>query len=244
MGVSLSPLCVQNFALISTEFASFHTSTQKLPNQLDLSISIVSNSHLLHEALLLLLQNCWSSDLIDRRATEVVTSPNHFVLIDSGIGHNAVVAQIQEWQSLQPSPLIVVLELKNDSNLILDCIEAGAQGYVLQSASSAEVTQVIEQVYRGGVHCPPEITAKLFDRMRQSKMTQQSKEKPALTRRELEVLCCIAKEYSDRAIATELVIEVRTVKHHVHNILQKLNVKYRRDAAQLAVTNGWLDITS
>jgi len=126
----------------------------------------------------------------------------------------------------------------------LSCIEAGAHGYALQGASSAEVIQVIEQVHRGVAHCSPEVTAKLFARLTQLKTVQQSIEKPALTCRELEVLHYIAKDYSDRGIASALVIEVRTVKHHVHNILRKLNVKHRRDAAQLAINNGWLNLIS
>lgn len=247
--VGLLPVCIQNFAPTSTDPASPYASTQKLPSYLDVYISIVSNSHLLHEALILLLQNYWSMDSSDRNASSSFTStitpsPKHLVLLDSGIGHNTVVSQIQKWRSLQLSPCIVVLQLKNDSNLIFDYIEAGAQGYVLESASSTEVIKVIEQVYRGGVHCSPEITSQLFDRLTQSKANRTSVEKSALTQRELEVLCCIAKEYSNHDIATELIIEVRTVKHHVHNILRKLNVKYRRDAAQLAIDSGWLNLTS
>ncbi|PZV10622.1 MAG: hypothetical protein DCF22_16185 [Leptolyngbya sp.] len=248
--VSLPPLCVQNSVPISTKPALTHASTQKLFNQSALCISIVSHSHLLREALILLLQNHWSIDVATSTAdnvgivSAVTNSSNHLVLLDSGIGHNAVVARIQELRSLQISPLLVVLELKDDTNLILDCIEAGVHGYALQGASSAEVIQIIEQVYRGMAYCSPEITAKLFDRLTQSKTVQQSREKPALTRRESEVLQCIAKDYSDRDIARELIIEVRTVKHHVHNILRKFNVKHRRDAAQLAVKNGWLNLAS
>jgi len=243
--VSLPLLYAENSAPISTD----RRFSQNLFSQPDSYISIVSNSHLLREALTLMLQHR-SMDGVKSSAVDVdlvstvTTSSNHLVLLDSGMGHSAVIAQIQEWRSRQPSPYIVVIELQNDPDLILDCIEAGTHGYTLQSASSAEVIQVIEQVYRGVAHCSPEITAKLFDRLTQSKAIQQLKEKPALTHRELEVLHYVAKDRSDRDIATELVIEVRTVKHHVHNILRKLNVKYRRDAAQLAFNNGWLNLTS
>lgn len=248
--VRLPPSCIQNFALLSKKHILPHASIQKSFNQSNIYISIVSNSHLLCEALIMLLHNHWSIDVVNSNTNDVdiassVKSPlNHLVLVDSGIGQSEVIAYIQERQSLQPSAYFVVLELKDDPDFILDCIEAGAQGYALQSASSVEVIQIIEQVYRGGVHCSPEITAKLFERLTQAKTVQPSREKSALTRRELEVLQCIAKDYSDREIATQLVIEVRTVKHHVHNILQKFNVKHRRDAAQLALNNGWLNLAS
>jgi len=248
--VSLTPLYAQSFIPTSTRSASPHASVQRPFKQFDIQISIISNSHLLREALALLLQNHWSTDIVNSSTsavdmTSTVTkSSNHLVLLDSGIGQHALVANIQEQRSLQPSPYIVVLELKDDPDLILGCIEAGAHGYALQSASSAEVIQVIEQVCQGVAYCSPEITAKLFARLTQSKTVQQLREKPALTCRELEVLQYVAKGYSDRGIATELVIEVRTVKHHVHNILRKLNVKYRRDAAQIAINNCWLKQSS
>lgn len=248
--LSLPPLCFQDLALTSTKSALTHALPQERFNQSRIQIDIVSHSRLLHEALILLLQNHWSIDVVSsaNRVIEVdstATNPsNHLILLDSSIGHSTVIAQIQKWRSLQPSPYLVVLELKDDTDLILDCIEAGAHGYTLQGASSAEVIQVIERVYQGVAYCSPEMTAKLFDRLSQSKPAQSAGEKPLLTRRELEVLHYVARDYSDRDIATELVIEVRTVKHHVHNVLRKLNVKHRRDAAQLAIDNCWLNLAS
>lgn len=246
---NLPPFCIQSFALLSKKHTLAHASIQKPFSQHDICISIVSNSHLLREALILLLQNHWSIDIGNSSTNDVdiastIKKPlNHLVLIDSGIGQAAVMAHVQEQRSLQPSPYFVVLELKDDTDFILDCIEAGVHGYALQSASSVEVIQIIEQVYRGVAHCSPEITAKLFERLTKSKTVQQSREKPPLTCRELEVLHYLAKDFSDREIATQLIIEVRTVKHHVHNILRKLNVKHRWDAAQLALKNCWLDLT-
>lgn len=251
MGNASLPLfCIQNFALLSKKHTLAHASIQELFSQSDIYISIISNSYLLREALILLLQNHWSIDVVNSSTDDVDTaftvkgSLNHLVLIDSGIGQTAVIAYIQEQRSRQSSPYLVVLELKDDTELILDCIEAGAHGYALQSASSVEVIQIIEQVYRGVAHCSPEITAKLFERLTKSKTVQPSKEKPTLTCRELEVLHYLAKDFSDREIATQLIIEVRTVKHHVHNILHKLNVKHRWDAAQLAMSKGWLNLAS
>lgn len=219
-----------------------------------LFLSIVSPSHLLREALIRLFQNrlshSFGDNFVDNKTRSadldpsVVNLSKHLALLDYGIGRDATITYIQQCRSLAPSPYIVVLELKRDIDLILDCIEAGAHAYALQGASSAEIRHVTEQVYKGAFQCPPEITAKLFDRLSQPKNVQQTKEKSPLTRREVEVLHYVAKEYTDREIATQLVIEVRTVKHHVHNILQKLNVRHRLDAARLAQKNCWLDLTS
>lgn len=250
---SLPPLYVHDALPVSTDDGFPYISSQTFvcrQSNIPFSISIVSHSHLLREALALLIQNQWSIDIYHCHPGEVdpvsrISQLNqHLVLLDSSIGHSTVLAQIQKWRSLQLVPYIVVLEIKDNADIILDCIEAGAHGYALQGASSAEVLQIIKQVYQGTVHCPPEITAKLFDRLTRSKKIQHSQSKPGLTRRESEVLHCIARGCSDRDIAAELVIEVRTVKHHVHNILRKLNVKHRWDAAQLAVNNGWLNLAS
>lgn len=247
---SSSNLKFQSYPPTSTKAALGYTSDQEKLIQHNRCISIISNSHLLHEALMLPLKAQPLMQIVNHYAGDVdivstIINPlSHLVLLDSGIGRDLTITRIQQWRSLQPSPYVVVLELKNDIDLILSCVEAGTHAYALQGASSTEIAQVIEQVYQGSFQCSPEITAQLFERLSQPKSLQRSGEKSPLTRRELEVLHYVAKEYSDREIATQLVIEIRTVKHHVHNILQKLNVKHRWDAAQLALKNCWLDLTS
>jgi DNA-binding NarL/FixJ family response regulator len=202
---------------------------------------------LLHEALILFLDKCKETNLVRRYGGEdqvplsLENAASQLVLIDSGIGHELTMKRIQEWRSIDPAPHIVVLEVKNNDDLILALIESGAHAYALQGTSSVEIRELIERVYEGTFQCSPEITAKLFARLSCPKDVQPSSAKSLLTRRELEVLYYVEKEYSDRAIASQLTIEVRTVKHHVHNSLQKLNVRYRRDAAQLALKKGWLD---
>lgn len=233
--------------LTLTQTALANSSIQQQIIRPSIYVSIVTNSHLLREALTVLLQTHQHIHLSDNYVgnadtiATVVNSSKHLFLLDSGVGREVAIAHIQAWRSQQPSPYIIVLELKNDSNLILDLIEAGIHGYALQGASSAEVIKIIGQVCQGTVHCSPELTAKLFERLAQAKTVQQTNPKPSLTRRELEVLQFIAKNYSDRQIATELVIEVRTVKHHVHNILRKLNVKHRWNAAQVAIEHQFIN---
>lgn len=241
----LSDLYSQKLNCTQTTLAD--SSIQKQTSQPSIYVNVVTNSRLLREALTVLLQthqHIYSSekyvDNVD--VMPIVTNcAKHLFLLDCGVGREAAIAQIQAWRKQHPSAYIIVLELKNDSNLILDFIEAGTHGYALQGASGVEVMQIIEQVCQGTAQCSPELTAKLFERLAQAKTVQQTNPKPSLTRRELEVLQFIAKNYSDRQIASELVIEVRTVKHHVHNILQKLNVKHRWQAAQLALEHQFIN---
>jgi DNA-binding NarL/FixJ family response regulator len=203
------------------------------PNVLP-NFQIVSHSHLLREALVHLIKTYFQTD----------NSSQEWVLLDYGIGQDTVISSLQDSRLQHPEVYLVVVELKNDPTLILDCIAAGAHAYVLQGASGSEIMGVMEQVDRCRFHCPPEITTKLFERLTQVKATSpqmvpSSAPRPSLTQRELEVLQYIARGYGDRAIAAELVIAVRTVKHHVHNLLGKLNVQSRWQAAQLAIDNDW-----
>ncbi len=201
-----------------------------LPN-----IRIMSHSHLLREALIDLIKAYFQTD----------NASQEWVLLDYGIGQDALISFLQDWRSRHPEAYLVVVELKPDPVLILDCIAAGAHAYVLQGSSGSEIMGIMKQVDRGQFHCPPEITTKLFERLAQVKATSpqqilpSSAPRPSLTQRELEVLQYIAQGYGDRAIATELVITVRTVKHHVHNLLGKLHVRSRWQAAQLAIDHDW-----
>lgn len=240
--------CSQNLSVAPTKFILdcelASTSTNAI--QSDACIHLISDSHLLREALNLFLNKWQPADLISHYtstdgAPSSLKNPSvQLVLLDSGVGRELAIGLIEEWRSLFSSIYIVILEVKKDTDLILSFIEAGAHAYAFQGASSNEIREIIEQVYQGSFQCSPEITAKLFARLSQPKEIQKSKEKSPLTRRELEVLYYVYKGYSDREISTQLVIEIRTVKHHVHNSLQKLNVRYRRDAAHLAMQNGWL----
>jgi DNA-binding NarL/FixJ family response regulator len=210
-------------------------------------ISIISNSGLMCEALVLLLGNHLNIHLIgsyrgdvDVTETMLNLSDVHVVLIDSGIGSELTVTRIQQLRRLGSPPYVLVLELENDIGMILACIEAGANGYTLRGASSEEVSRVVLQVRQGIAHCSPEVTAKLFTRLADLRTTQRPIVNNSLSSREMEVLQLIAKGYSDRAIALDLVIEICTVKHHVHKILHKLAVKHRWDAARLATNQGWI----
>ena len=213
------------------------------------TISIVSNSLLLREGLPRLFPPS-SRRLISGsytghppQGTPPSSCAQHIVLIDAGLGLQVTLAWVRYWRSQPPAALVIVVEMPNDPNLIVACIEAGASGYTLLGASAGEVVDVIQCVRQGLAQCSPEVTAHLFARLQ-----AQSVEQPRLpalasllTAREIEVLRYVAQDLSNQEIATILVIEVRTVKHHVHNILEKLRCRHRWDAARLAHERGWLD---
>lgn len=213
-------------------------------------VSIVSNSYLLREGLLKLLNETISLQLVAAYPgepipnTQLLNPPGHILLIDGGIGHTLLLNWIRCWHELAESAPVLVLELTNDAEIILACIEAGANGYTLEGATPEDIAQALHLVQQGRAQCSPQMIAHLFARLAALKsMTTTSTTNFAmpLTTRELQVLNYIAKGYSNKEIALDLVITLRTVKHHVHNILEKLKLSHRRDAVQFARQQGWID---
>ncbi len=211
-------------------------------------MSIVSNSKLLRDGLIPLLTPRLDFLLVGSYAGDPPTSTllpcpmAHVALLDAGMGEQRTLRWIQHWCATQPRTQVLVFDLIDDIQTILTYIEAGAGGYTLQGASSVELVSAIDQIQRGCAECSPEVTARLFERL--ASLRTALKQSPAplaqLTVRELEVLRYIAADYSNQQIADQLVIEIRTVKHHVHNILEKLKLQRRWEAARLALEQGWV----
>lgn len=135
------------------------------------------------------------------------------------------------------SAKVLILGLAESKEEILRYIEAGAAGYILQDDSVDDLLGKIRATYDGQAVISPEIAALLMARV--SELAQVSPEPGEntdafvdLTPRELEILQLIGQGLSNQAIAEQLVIEVGTVKNHVHSILEKLNVSSRRDAVR------------
>lgn len=213
-----------------------------------IAISIISNSRLLGEGLLELLAarlSIWPLGIYRGdpvAGASLKNPPGHIVLLDGNIGRVASAEWTCFWRGQTPQAKVVILELSDDTELILACIEAGASGYALKGADPAEVAATIRLVAQGHAQCSPEITAQLFRRLAQLK-TLARPEYPTtapLTGRELEVLSLVAQGQSNKEIAEQLCISLRTVKQHVHHILRKLDLRHRYEATHVAAEQGWL----
>lgn len=208
-------------------------------------ISIISNSQLLREGLAALLARHLNLQLIGSYAGPAdapISLPKptgHIVLLDANLGQHNALAWTTRWCNIDPPAHVIVLEITQSADQVLMFVEAGACGYTLQGASSAEVAAAIRAALRGEANCSPAIVARLFARLATGR-AQSALPVAGLTERELEVLRYLVGDYSNQEIASALVIEVRTVKHHVHHILEKLKVHSRYEAALLAVERGWM----
>jgi DNA-binding NarL/FixJ family response regulator len=130
----------------------------------------------------------------------------------------------------------LVMGVAESEEVILRYIEAGAAGYVLREDSVDDLLKNIRAVYSGEALASPEITAALMAHIAELAELRppneyDTQEFADITPRESEVLDLIAEGLSNQEIADRLVIELGTVKNHVHSILQKLDVGSRQDAA-------------
>ena len=142
-----------------------------------------------------------------------------------------------------PSTKVLALGLSEDKNQVLRFIEAGASGFVLKDNSVSELMENIRAAKDKKAFVSPEIASAIMNRL--TELTQllldcgnSFPDEADLTPRELEILELIGRRMTNQQIAGELVIEVGTVKNHVHSILNKLDVGSRSDAsAYLAFIN-------
>jgi two-component system, NarL family, nitrate/nitrite response regulator NarL len=131
-----------------------------------------------------------------------------------------------------PKAKVIALGVPDAEKTIIACAEAGAAGYLLQHESLDDLVATVERAARGEVSCSPRIAATLFRRIGELAAERGARAVEArLSPRELEIVDLIDRGLSNKEIALCLSIEVRTVKNHVHNILEKLQVRRRGEAA-------------
>jgi len=127
---------------------------------------------------------------------------------------------------------VVAIGVSGSEDEAIALAEAGVAGYLLRGASRADLAMTMQSLARGELPCPPQISTALLRRVANMAAERRSLAAGShLTAREHQVLRLIDQGLSNRQIGQHLGIEVRTVKNHVHNILEKLHVRRRGEAA-------------
>jgi len=137
---------------------------------------------------------------------------------------------------LMPEVKVIVLTSYLDDEKLYPVIEAGAFSYLLKTSRASEIAQAIRAAVKGQSVLEQQVAAKMMNRLRQPK--QSAEPHHDLTEREMEVLRLIAAGKSNQEVADELFIGIKTVKFHVTNILAKLGVEDRTQAAIYAFKHG------
>jgi len=213
-----------------------------------INVILISDIKIYCEGLNLVLSNTESIKVIgsvnntDAAITLITECPSDVVVQDMTMTGSC--SLVQQISCMNPDIKIIALSVPYDESNIFLCAEAGVTGYVPREASLDDLIATIIGAVKGECYCPPKIAAFLFSKIqylaRRAKQNHPAKSDQQqdvhlmdLTRREKQILNLMADGLSNKQISNTLVIEVSTVKNHVHNILVKLEVQSRVQAVTL-----------
>jgi DNA-binding NarL/FixJ family response regulator len=177
-------------------------------------------------------------------ATELAaTAVPDVILMDVRMPKRSGIEACLAIKEIAPTARIIMLTVSDEEADLYEAVKNGASGYLLKDSSIDEVAQAVRVVADGQSLISPSMAIKLLDEFKQmSRSDRQQVPTPRLTERELEVLKLVAQGLNNREIAKRLFISENTVKNHVRNILEKLQLHSRMEAVMYAVREKLLDI--
>lgn len=203
-------------------------------------ILIVDPAPLMGDVMKVVLQANPSTDTVDVMtctddALETVAAYD-MAIVNSEMPNAEALYFTRQAMAQRPELKVIVVGVLDDMGAIIQHIEAGAAGYVLKGEPMERLSATVEAALQDQAIAPPKVIGRLIQRTRE--LTQlvgsnnyQASSLQSLSRREREVLSLIALDLTNRSIARRLFLSVGTVKNHVHNILKKLKVRTRQEAA-------------
>ncbi len=171
------------------------------------------------------------------------------VLLDMNMPERDGLQGIIEISKLGLNTKVLALSGYDDADLIFRAMKIGAKGYVLKTMASAQLIYAIEEVLNGKIYLPLALSSRFFEYFQQSFREETERKESgadeenlldALTPREEEVLQLLTQGITYKGVAGKLFISETTVKTHVNNIFQKLQVSDRTQAVLYAINNGFL----
>lgn len=177
----------------------------------------------------------------DKAIAAVEETPPDVVLLDVRMPGRSGVEVCATIKSISPSTGIIMLTASDEERDLYDSIKSGASGYLLKDGSTYDqVAEAVRLVAAGQSLISPSMATKLLEEFVQMSRTPAAPT-AQLTTRELQVLRLVARGHSNRQIAEDLYISENTVKNHIRNMLEKLQMKSRMEAAMYAVRTNLLD---
>ncbi len=169
------------------------------------------------------------------------------VLLDMNMPDRDGLQGIMEIGKLDVDTKVLALSGYDDADLIFRAMKIGAKGYVLKTMASAQLIYAIEEVLNGKIYLPLALSSRFFEYFQQSFREETARQESGeenllsyLTQREEEVLELLTQGVTYKGVAAKLFISETTVKTHVNNIFQKLQVNDRTQAVLYAINNGFL----
>ena len=166
------------------------------------------------------------------------------IIMDINMPEKDGLQAIQELEKLELGTRVLVLSGYDDADLIFRAMKIGAKGYVLKTMASAQLIYAIDEVLSGKVYLPSALSSRFFEYFQRSFKEENNSSAEEnlltyLTSREEEVLELLTQGNNYKGIAGKLFISETTVKTHVNNIFQKLQVNDRTQAVLYALNNGF-----
>ena len=177
------------------------------------------------------------AEAIERVAT---TKPD-VVLMDIKMPRVNGVQATREIRSRFPSVRVLVLTTYDADEWVFEAIRAGASGYLLKDSPRESLVAAIEGTAAGKTHVDPSVAGRLFNQVAQASPATVSPLLASLTERERQVLALLGRGLNNASIATQLHMAEGTLRNNVSNILGKLNLTDRTQAALFAARHGLLD---
>jgi DNA-binding NarL/FixJ family response regulator len=212
-------------------------------------VLVVDDQELFRRGLMLVLSGEEGIDLVGEAgdgttavSLALSTRPD-VVLLDVRMPGLSGIATCAHIAAELPTARIVMLTSSDEEADLYEAIKNGASGYLLKDASIDEVAQAVRVVADGQSLISPAMASKLLEEFKQLARPEPGVRKaPQLTARELEVLVQVARGHNNREIARTLFITENTVKNHVRNMLEKLQLHSRTEAVVYAVRENLLDL--
>ncbi|WP_034332681.1 response regulator transcription factor [Bacillus sp. J37] len=211
-----------------------------------IKVLIADDHHVVRRGLLFFLKTQKDIDIIGeatngKEAVKLVSELNpDVVLMDLSMPEMDGVMATQIIRETNTTVKIIILTSYGDQDHVIPALRAGASGYQLKDIEPDDLVQTIRDVLQGQSKLHPKVTSHVMAHL-STPMIQPQTKLDDLTKREKEVLNELAKGKSNKEIASALFITEKTVKTHISNILSKLQLSDRTQAAIYAVKNGYVE---
>src|ERR1700694_1408204 len=206
-------------------------------------ILVVDDHEMVREGLMAMLQSEVDFDVVAKtgHGAEVVAlveaTRSDVVLLDARLPDVSGVDVCRRLTQSHPEVAVVILTTYTDPDLVQECIQAGARGYVVKDVERFSLKESIRAVYRGQSVLAPQVAGQVIERSRTRPVASR---RAALIASQVSILRLISRGHSNREIAAEVHLRENTVKNHIQEIFRKLGVRTRVGEAILAGKSGWI----
>ena len=162
------------------------------------------------------------------------------VVLDINLPDCSGISLLKDIKKNNKSVKVLMLTVHNEVEYLIDSLNSGANGYILKDSDTADLVKAIKAVYRGEKYIQPDLVPILNSRL--VRIEDDLDKQKDITKREKQILICIAQGKTNKDIADQFEISERTVKNHITNLFKKIDVTDRTQAAVFAIRNNLVQI--